>query len=193
MSHWHYQHKLIGRKELENRTPAISPPIPSNAAFHHKEIPCRAPVWSSNQNQAPAEIPQKDRLAKMKTYADNRNHHKASIIQVGDMVLFRHKRKNKLSSRYNPQLVRVIQKKESMVTIKKPDDSPLTRNTSHVKKIPTRATQRWRNISEDSEEENEENEDNQEIQNEAPEQQTQNRRPARQRQRPNYLGDFVMD
>ena len=84
-----------------------------------------------------------------------------------------------------------MQKKGSMVTIKKPDGSILTRNTSHVKKIVTRATQRWRNISEDSEEDDEENEDNQEIQNETPEQQIQNRQPARQS--PSYFGGFVMD
>ncbi len=79
----------------------------------------------------------KDRLAKskMKTYADGRNNRKASTIQVGDMVLVRQKRKNKLSSRYHPEPVSIIQRKGSMVTVEKPDGSTLTRNIPHVKKI----------------------------------------------------------
>ena len=115
----------------------------------------------------------KDRLAKgkMKAYADGRNNHKASTIQVGDMVLVQQKRKNKLSSRYHPELVRIIQRKGSMVTVEKPDGSTLTRNISHVKKISKEATNRWRNIPEESEEEDNEDipEDNPDGQNEGPE------------------------
>lgn len=166
--------ELIFGRQIRTKLPEISQPVPSDD-----------------------EVRTKDRLAKekMKTYADKRNHHKPSIIRVGDMVLFKQKRKNKLSSRYNPQPVPVIQKKGSMVTIQKPDGSTFTRNTSHVKKIPIRATQRWRNISEDSEEEDEDeqNDNDLQIQNEAPEQRGQNRRSARQRRRPQYFGDFVMD
>ena len=141
-------------------------------------------------------VQMKDRLAKgkMKTYADGRNNHKASTIQIGDMVLVRQKRKNKLSSRYHPEPVRIIQRKGSMVTVEKPDGSTLTRNIFHVKKISKEATNRWKNVPEESEEEDSEDipEDNPDGQNKSPEQQVQIRRPARERQPPSYLGDYVV-
>jgi hypothetical protein len=70
-----------------------------------------------------------------------------------------------------------------MVTVEKPDGSILTRNIPHVKKIAKEATNRWRNIPEESEEEDNEDipEDNPDGQNEGPEQQVQKRRPARER------------
>ena len=49
----------------------------------------------------------KDRLAKgkMKAYADGRNNHKASTIQVEDMVLVRQKRKNNICTHHSKKRV----------------------------------------------------------------------------------------
>ncbi|XP_028412059.1 uncharacterized protein K02A2.6-like [Dendronephthya gigantea] len=146
-----------------------------------------------------AEMRSKDRQGKkkMKTYSDRRNHHKPSRVCVGDMVLIKQKRKNKLSSRYNPKPALVTRKKGTLVTVQKTDGSTLSRNSSHLKKVTKRAAEQWANIPNDSGEDDDDdddgsNENNVELQNAGQEQRGQNQRPARERRRPNYLGDYVM-
>ncbi|XP_028416022.1 uncharacterized protein K02A2.6-like [Dendronephthya gigantea] len=90
-----------------------------------------------------------------------------------------------------------VWKKGTLVTVQKTDGSTLSRNSSHLKKVTKRAAEQWANIPNDSGEDDDDdddgsNENNVELQNAGQEQRGQNQRPARERRRPNYLGDYVM-
>ena len=71
----------------------------------------------------------------MKLYADTRLKAKEKDIVVGDTVLVRQPKQNKLTPYYSPDPYTVIQKKGRMVIVKR-NNHQLCRNTSQVKKIP---------------------------------------------------------
>ncbi len=77
-----------------------------------------------------------DTLAKqaMKTYRDSRVHAKTSDIAVGDVVLMKQLRQNKLTSAYNPQPLIVTDRKGSMITASN-SRGPVTRNVSAYKRV----------------------------------------------------------
>ena len=68
--------------------------------------------------------------AKMKAHADKGT--QVSKIQVGDLVLVRQQKQNKLSTRYNPYPFSVTRIKGTMVTARR-KDKYITRNASHFK------------------------------------------------------------
>ncbi len=70
-----------------------------------------------------------------KEYADKRRNAKDSTIQVGDYVLVKQDRQNKLTSRFNDKPYRVIYRNKSRVTAQR-DNHRVTRNVSHFKQIP---------------------------------------------------------
>ena len=70
--------------------------------------------------------------AKMKAHADKRA--QTSTMKVGDLVLVRQRKQNKLSTRYNPNPFSVIRIKGTMVTARR-KDKYITRNSSHFKVI----------------------------------------------------------
>ena len=73
-------------------------------------------------------------------YAILRRHAKPCSLSVGDRVLVKQPRKNKLSSPFNPYPYRIIAQKGSMFTAKKSEtDHEITRNESQFKSIPEQA------------------------------------------------------
>ena len=70
-----------------------------------------------------------------KQYADNRRHAKDSNIKVGDHVLVKQDRENKLTSRFNDKPYIVIYRNKSRVTAQC-NNHKVTRNVSHFKQIP---------------------------------------------------------
>jgi hypothetical protein len=70
--------------------------------------------------------------AKMKAHADKGT--QVSKIQVGDLVLVRQRKQNKLSTRYNPYPFCVTRIKGTMVTARR-KDKYITRNASHFKVV----------------------------------------------------------
>jgi hypothetical protein len=52
----------------------------------------------------------------MKTYADERTKAKSSDIKIGDTVLARQRKQNKLSTRFDPVPFQVVRTKETMIT-----------------------------------------------------------------------------
>ena len=70
----------------------------------------------------------------MKIYSDSRRNARVSTINIGDLVLVRQAKRNKLSSPYDPAPLTVIGVKGSMVTAKR-KNQVITRNTSFFKKI----------------------------------------------------------
>ena len=83
------------------------------------------------------ELKKKDRKAKskMKEYADNRSRAMTSEIKVGDTVLVRQQKENKLSTKFNPKPYTVTARKGARVTVCR-NGHFITRNVSFFKKIP---------------------------------------------------------
>ena len=71
----------------------------------------------------------------MKNYAEAKRHVSSTDIQVGDTVLVRQPKKNKLTPYYNPKPMQVTAKKGPMLTAKQSGGTHITRNSSHFKKI----------------------------------------------------------
>ena len=72
--------------------------------------------------------------AKMKVHADARFKAKTSRIDVGDLVLVRQRKQNKLSMRFDPSPFRVTSKRGTMITARR-NGKYITCNTSHFKLI----------------------------------------------------------
>ena len=92
----------------------------------------------------PAARPTHDRIAGndikgkeiMKWYADRnkKTKTKPSPLCLGDPVLIKHKRQNKLSPPYNPKQYTVTKKKSRMETLQR-GDHQVTRNSSLIKRV----------------------------------------------------------
>ena len=67
--------------------------------------------------------------AKAKAYSDRRRHAKQSDLQVGDTVLVRQPRRNKLSTPYDARPLEIITRSGSMITAQR-GDYTITRNAS---------------------------------------------------------------
>jgi hypothetical protein len=76
---------------------------------------------------------------KMKKYSDHRQHSKTTDLKIGDTVLIRQPKKNKLTPPFNPKPSTVEARKGTMVTVKR-GSKKITRNISFFKKIDNRAT-----------------------------------------------------
>ena len=72
----------------------------------------------------------------MKCYADKRLHAEAKPIDVGDTVLVKQPRLNKLSTPFNPTPLVVMERKGTMVTTLPGDGSKATRNFYMFHNIP---------------------------------------------------------
>ena len=72
----------------------------------------------------------------MKKYADKRNHAKNINLQIGDYVLVRQQKKNKLSTPFGKTPYRVTEIKGTMITATSEDSGNITRNVSMFKQIP---------------------------------------------------------
>ena len=65
----------------------------------------------------------RDSKAKAKVYYDKRHHTKPSDIKEGDLVLVKHERKNKLTSKFDPKPFRVTEIRGTKVIAERPDHS----------------------------------------------------------------------
>ncbi|XP_057302655.1 uncharacterized protein K02A2.6-like [Hydractinia symbiolongicarpus] len=93
-----------------------------------------------------------------KRYRDNRNQARHRELQVGDCVLVKQKRKNKLTPPYNPIPYRVTDTRGTMINAQNQRTKcQLSRNISHVKKIPEETKEQPTDIDFEEEEEDEGN------------------------------------
>ena len=72
--------------------------------------------------------------AKMKDHADEKSRAKTSAIVVGDIVLVRQSKENKLSTRYDPKPYKVVKRRGSRITVLR-NGHYVTRNISFFKKL----------------------------------------------------------
>ena len=70
----------------------------------------------------------------MKELTDGKNHAKDPKLEIGDHVLVKQQRKDKLDMPFNPNPYKIVQKKGNMITAKC-GDHKITRNSSFFKKI----------------------------------------------------------
>ena len=71
---------------------------------------------------------------KGKAYADNRRGATPKSIRIGDAVLLRAEKSNKLSSNFNPSPFKVVNKTGAEVTVRNDAGAEFKRNTAFVKK-----------------------------------------------------------
>ena len=71
---------------------------------------------------------------KGKAYADNRRGATPKSIRIGDAVLLRAEKSNKLSSNFNPSPFKVVNKMGAEVTVRNEAGAEFKRNTTFVKK-----------------------------------------------------------
>ena len=89
-------------------------------------------------DQAPAEVRQTDakRKTEMKEYADRWRHAKNTDLSVGDKVLLKQPKQNKMSTPFKPEPFEIKDKKGSMVTAHNAERT-VTRNASFFKTLPS--------------------------------------------------------
>ena len=102
-------------RNIQGKLPTITPTLIVN---RHSEA-------QANQGQ------QRD---KAKQYADNRRHARPSNIKVGDQVLVKQQKHNKLSTNFSPQPYTVTAIKGSKVVAENKDHR-ITRNSSFFRKF----------------------------------------------------------
>lgn len=74
----------------------------------------------------------KNAKSKRNEYADKRRHARIPQLTVGDCVLVRQKKKNKLTPHFDPNPYTITDVKGTMITVSR-DDHCITRNSSHFK------------------------------------------------------------
>ncbi|MES9884605.1 MAG: transposase family protein, partial [Sedimenticola sp.] len=77
--------------------------------------------------------------AKAKFYTDSRRNARKSDLSVGDSVLVKQRKLNKLTPAFNPEPATILQKKGSMITVQL-GGKTVTRDTSHFKPLTLRST-----------------------------------------------------
>ncbi|XP_014666499.1 PREDICTED: uncharacterized protein K02A2.6-like [Priapulus caudatus] len=114
-------------------TPHSSTGISPAQALFNREIRTKLPGYEKKP-QTEIDIREKDKRSKqrMKTYADVRAHE--TRVRVGNRVLVKARRENKLSTPYISVPYEVTQKKGTCITAKR-GDHKITRNASFFKRI----------------------------------------------------------
>ena len=72
-----------------------------------------------------------------KVYADKKRHAKPCGIKVGDYVLIKQDKQNKLTPCFNEKPLIVVHRNKSRITVEDNDKRKITRNVSHFKRILT--------------------------------------------------------
>ena len=89
-------------------------------------------------DQAPPEIRQTDAKSKekMKEYADKRSHANSTDLNIGDKVLIKQPKKDKMSTPFSSEPLDIKDKKGSMITTQN-EERTVIRNASFFKKLPS--------------------------------------------------------
>ena len=120
-----------------NRTLYNQSPPPAQLLFNRNiqgKLPTIAPSLIVNRHNE-AQANQGKQRDKEKQYADNRRHVRPSNIKIGDQVLVKQRKHNKLATNFSPKPYTVIAIKGSKVVAENKDHR-ITRNSSFFRKIP---------------------------------------------------------
>ena len=139
--------KLQGRpwKQELNRfllqyrtTPHCTTGVPPSELFFNCTVKGKLPVITTKiivNRHKEARDNEETRKERNKEYADHRRKAKKSEIKVGDYVLVRQEKKNKLTTNFNHEPYKVIKKAGVEITAQRNNGHKITRNISHFKKI----------------------------------------------------------
>ena len=105
-------------------------------------MPSKLPELRREAPVTNEEIRDRDWARKLtqKDYVDTKRHAVESQVEVGDQVLLRNTKINKLSPTYDPSPCEVMDRNRGEVTLRKKDGVEVKRNVSFVKKYPENGT-----------------------------------------------------
>ena len=109
---------------------------PSTVMFNGRRYKTRLPTKKMYQNVFIKEMKEADNKSKqrMKRYADHKSYVKENDTKVGDWVLVKQLKKNKLTPAYNPEPYEVIRRNGSQIIAKR-YDKVIKRHVNHFKKV----------------------------------------------------------
>ena len=124
---------LLNYRATPHSTTGIAP---AQLLFNRKITTKLPEISQPEDTPADTAVRAKDTKAKekMKQRADKRARSRQPDIKIGDTVLVRQKKRNKLTMKFDPAPYKVIEVKGSMITAI-PNERTITRNVSHFKKI----------------------------------------------------------
>ena len=135
--------QLLFKRTVRNKLPDSYAVIPSPLSDHREKsepgdyqriVPDKSNSVTPSNDVGAAMQRDEKRKQKMKDYADKTNHAQQSLLQIGDVVLVKQERTNKLSLPYDIEPYSITRIKGSMVTAVRPGHM-ITRNSSYFKKI----------------------------------------------------------
>lgn len=116
-------------------TPHNTTKIAPAMALLNRNIKTKLPEYTTKQSKRrDIEVVDNESKQRMKNYADSKNHAKESQLELGDHVLVKTERRNKLSTPFSPVKYEIVKTKGSLVTAKR-GSHLITRNSSFFKKV----------------------------------------------------------
>ena len=126
---------LLASRSIPHATTGISP---AELLFSRK-LRTKLPVLEERPNSAVTEVRDRDaeKKGQSKIYVDGRRNAKESDLQLGDQVLVRQEKKNKLSTNFGEAPHKVVQRDGNSLVVESPSGVRYSRNTTHVKRFMT--------------------------------------------------------
>ncbi|CAB3991864.1 Retrovirus-related Pol poly from transposon [Paramuricea clavata] len=119
-------------------TPHCTTGVPPSELLFNRVIKGKLPVINSKKivnRHKEARDNEKTRQERNREYANQRRNTRKSDLQVGDYVLVRQEKKNKLTANFNHKPYEVIKKTGSEILAQSKDGHIVKRNVSHFKRI----------------------------------------------------------
>lgn len=174
-------------------TPHCTTGVPPSELLYNRVIKGKLPVISSKKvinRHKEARDNEEVRKEKNRDYANHRRHTKKSKIQVGDYVLVKQEKNNKLTANFSSKPYKVIQRTGPEIKAQSNDGHIVTRNASHFKQI-----KKPENDTEDEDYPEHSQQNNHQVINDQPMVNRENnvgpRRSARVRRQPERYGQNI--
>ena len=126
---------LLVSRSLPQATTGISPA----ELLYGRKIRTKLPSIVDRPYYEHQEIRDRDQVNKTKSklYADSKRHANYSDVSLGDQVLLKQDKRDKLTSEFHHDPHTVVQKSGNSVVVEAPSGALYSRNTTHVKKFHT--------------------------------------------------------
>ena len=117
-------------------TPHSSTGVPPAELMFKRKIRTKLPQLEPSRSQSDEDVRDRDQISKQKgkEYADLKRQAKTSDINVGDAVLLKQRKQNKLTPTFESQPYTVMQKNGPELLIQSPAGVQYKRNVAHTKK-----------------------------------------------------------
>ena len=165
-------------------TPHCTTSVPPATLLFSRNIKTKIPEMCVKSNDKTLRERDKLKKRKMKMRSDKRKNAKKSDLKLGDTVLVKQPKRDKLTTPFNHKPYEITNKKGSMITAER-FDHQITRDTSHFKHVKTEPEKSPDPVIVEGEEDY----DSTALKDSMPEL----RRPSRDRRPPSYLKDYVCD